>query len=121
MAKFKLPTDLDPEATAYMQQVIKRLRQRGALERVDEAALLMLARDIDIFIRATKQVAKDGIMLQNAIHPAVNIAFKAQVQAANVMSKFGLTVKDREAVPKLSGEADKPDPLEAFMMGGGNG
>jgi len=66
-------------------------------------------------------VAKDGIMLDNAIHPAVNIAFKAQVQASNVMAKFGLTVKDREAVPKLSGEADKPDPLEAFMMGGGNG
>ena len=104
-----------------MQQVIKRLRQRGALERVDEAALLMLARDIDMFIRATKIVAKEGIMLDGKQHPAANVAFKAQQQATVVMSKFGLTVKDREAVPKLSGEADKPDPLEAFMMGGGNG
>lgn len=97
---FKIPTDIEKEAKDYMKDVILMLEDNSLMKNVDNAALTMLARNYSMFIKASKQLEKDGLTVVSdrgniAPHPAIKIAKDAQIQAMKVMEKFGLTAKDR--------------------------
>jgi P27 family predicted phage terminase small subunit len=114
--KFKIPTDIESDAKEYMKTVLAKLEENGILENVDSAALTMLARNYSTFIRASKQLEKDGITYmsdRNNIqpHPAIKIANDAQSKAMKVMEEFGLTAKSRK---KLKIEKEEESPFEAF-------
>lgn len=114
--KFKIPTDIESDAKEYMKTVLAKLEENGILENVDSAALTMLARNYSTFIRASKQLEKDGITYmsdRNNIqpHPAIKIANDAQSKAMKVMEEFGLTAKSRK---KLKIEKDEDSPFETF-------
>lgn len=117
---FKIPTDIEKEAKEYMRNVIQMLDESGVMQDVDTAALTMLARNYSMFIKATKQLERDGLTVTSdrgniAPHPAIKIAKDAQTQAMKVMEKFGLTAKDRTKIAKLNtGEKDL-SPLEQFV------
>lgn len=117
---FKIPTDIEKEAKEYMKNVIQMLDESGVMQDVDTAALTMLARNYSMFIKATKQLERDGLTVTSdrgniAPHPAIKIAKDAQTQAMKVMEKFGLTAKDRTKIAKLNtGEKDL-SPLEQFV------
>ena len=117
---FKIPTDIEKEAKDYMKDVILMLEDNSLMKNVDNAALTMLARNYSMFIKASKQLEKDGLTVDSdrgniAPHPAIKIAKDAQIQAMKVMEKFGLTAKDRTKIAKLSDNRKELSPLEQFV------
>lgn len=118
--KFKIPTDIEKEAKDYMKDVILMLEDNSLMKNVDNAALTMLARNYSMFIKASKQLEKDGLTVVSdrgniAQHPAIKIAKDAQIQAMKVMEKFGLTAKDRTKIAKLNSGDKELSPLEQFV------
>ena len=119
MIKFTIPQDIEPEAKEYMKSVCNMLTENGVMEDVDKAALTMLARNYSMFIKANKQLEKDGLTVTSdrgniAQHPLVKVARDAQNSAVKLMEKFGLTVKDRSRLPGLS-EGSDDSPLAQFV------
>ena len=117
---FKIPTDIEKEAKDYMKDVILMLEDNSLMKNVDNAALTMLARNYSMFIKASKQLEKDGLTVVSdrgniAPHPAIKIAKDAQTQAMKVMEKFGLTAKDRTKIAKLNSGDKELSPLEQFV------
>ena len=117
---FKIPTDIEKEAKDYMKDVILMLEDNSLMKNVDNAALTMLARNYSMFIKASKQLEKDGLTVVSdrgniAPHPAIKIAKDAQIQAMKVMEKFGLTAKDRTKIAKLNSRDKELSPLEQFV------
>lgn len=120
MNNFKIPTDIEKEAKNYMTNVVNMLEDNGLMQDVDNAALTMLARNYSMFIKASKQLEKDGLTVVSdrgniAPHPAIKIAKDAQTQAMKVMEKFGLTAKDRTKIAKLNSGDKELSPLEQFV------
>lgn len=118
--KFIIPVDIEDEAKTYIQDVLKMLEENGVMEDVDTAALTMLARNYSMFIKASKQLEKDGLTVVSdrgnlSPHPAIKIAKDAQTQAMKVMVEFGLTAKARTKLPKLEANTGTESPLEAFI------
>ena len=118
--KFKITTDIEKEAKDYMKDVILMLEDNSLMKNVDNAALTMLARNYSMFIKASKQLEKDGLTVVSdrgniAPHPAIKIAKDAQIQAMKVMEKFGLTAKDRTKIAKLNSGDKELSPLEQFV------
>lgn len=119
MIEFNIPQDIEPEAKEYMKSVCNMLTDNGVMEDVDKAALTMLARNYSMFIKANKQLEKDGLTVTSdrgniAQHPLVKVARDAQNSAVKLMEKFGLTVKDRSKLPSLS-EGSDDSPLAQFV------
>ena len=117
---FKIPTDIEKEDKDYMKDVILMLEDNSLMKDVDNAALTMLARNYSMFIKASKQLEKDGLTVVSdrgniAPHPAIKIAKDAQIQAMKVMEKFGLTAKDRTKIAKLNSGDKELSPLEQFV------
>ena len=117
---FKIPTDIEKEAKDYMKDVILMLEDNSLMKNVDNAALTMLARNYSMFIKASKQLEKDGLTVVSdrgniAPHPAIKIAKDAQIQAMKAMEKFGLTAKDRTKIAKLNSGDKELSPLEQFV------
>lgn len=117
---FKIPTDIEKEAKDYMKDVILMLEDNSLMKNVDNAALTMLARNYSMFIKASKQLERDGLTVVSdrgniAPHPAIKIAKDAQIQAMKVMEKFGLTAKDRTKIAKLNSGDKELSPLEQFV------
>lgn len=120
MINYKVPTDINKEAKTYMNDVLCKLDESGVLENVDNAALDMLARNYSMFINASKQVEKDGMMIENnrgnlVAHPMIKVAKDSQTMAMKVMAEFGLTAKARTKLPKLDKTETEATPLEAFV------
>lgn len=118
--KFTIPTDIEAEAMEYIQDVLDMLKSNGVMEDVDTAALTMLARNYSMFIKASKQLEKDGLTVVSdrgnlSPHPAIKIAKDAQTSAMKVMAEFGLTAKARTKLPKLEATTGADTPLESFL------
>lgn len=118
--KFTIPLDIEDEAKEYIQNVLDMLESNGVMEQVDTAALTMLARNYSVFIKASKQLEKDGLTVTSdrgniAAHPAIKIANDAQTKAMKVMTEFGLTAKARTKLPKLEANTGTDSPFESFM------
>lgn len=123
--KFIIPPDIEVEAKEYIQDVLEMLESNGVIEQVDTAAITMLARNYSMFIKANKQLEKDGLTVISdrgniAAHPAIKIAKDAQTQAMKVMAEFGLTAKARTKLPKLEATTASDSPLEGFFKGNKN-
>lgn len=121
MDKFVIPKDIEADAKDYMKNVIQALEEKGVAENVDTAALTMLARNYSMFIKASRQLEKDGLTVTSdrgniAPHPAIKIAKDAQTQAMRVMAEFGLTAKARTKL-KMK-EAEDENPFEQFVKAG---
>ena len=103
-----------------MKDVILMLEDNSLMKDVDNAAFTMLARNYSMFIKAIKQLDKEGLTVVSdrgniAPHPAIQIATDAQIQAMKVMEKFGLTAKDRTKIAKLNSGDKELSPLEQFV------
>ncbi len=120
MENFTIPENLEPEARAYIESVLQMLEDNGIIDKVDGAALQMLAYNYSTFIKASKIVEKEGLTVTSdrgniAEHPAVKIGRDAQTSALKVMTEFGLTAKSRSKLPKLDGANSEDSPLESFI------
>lgn len=120
MENFVIPKNLEPEAIAYMENVLQMLKENGIIKDVDDAALQMLAYNYSTFVKASKIVEKEGLTVTSdrgniAEHPAVKIGRDAQSQALKVMIEFGLTAKSRSKLQKLDNKESEESPLESFI------
>lgn len=120
MEHFSIPENLEPEAKTYIESVLQMLENNGIIDKVDDAALQMLAYNYSTFIKASKIIEKDGLTVTSdrgniAEHPAVKIGRDAQTQALKLMTEFGLTAKSRSKLPKLSNSDEEESPLESFI------
>ena len=120
MENFTIPENLEPEARAYIESVLQMLEENGIIDKVDGAALQMLAYNYSTFIKASKIVEKEGLTVTSdrgniAEHPAVKIGRDAQTSALKVMTEFGLTAKSRSKLPKLDEAKSEDSPLESFI------
>ncbi len=116
----KIPSDINKEAKEYMFFVLNKLNESGVLEDVDTASLYMLASNYSTFINASKQVEKDGMMIENnkgnlIAHPMIKVAKDAQTMAMKVMAEFGLTAKARTKLPKMDKQEEELNPFEMFI------
>lgn len=119
--EFVIPKDIEKDAVEYMKNVLQNLKDNGVLENVDSAALTMLARNYSMFIKASKQIEKEGLTVKSdrgniAPHPAIKIANDAQTKAMKVMAEFGLTAKARTKLNMSS--RDEDSAFEAFVKAG---
>lgn len=119
MKKFKIPEKIEPEAKAYIKDVLAMLQANGIIEDVDDAAIKMLAYNYSTFIKASKIVEEEGLTITSdrgniAEHPAVKIVRDAQTSALKVMAEFGLTAKARTRLPSIKVD-DETSPLEEFI------
>ena len=122
MEKFKIPTDIEDEARAYIENVIEKLEETGIMDKVDNAALSMLARNYSTFIKASKVLEKDGLTVISdrgnlTAHPLIKVAKDAQIQAMKVMVEFGLTAKARTKLSKME-KPEEDSPFEQFIKEG---
>lgn len=120
MENFTIPENLEPEAKTYIESVLQMLENNGIIDKVDDAALQMLAYNYSTFIKASKIIEKDGLTVTSdrgniAEHPAVKIGRDAQTQALKLMTEFGLTAKSRSKMPKLNNADGEESPLESFI------
>ena len=82
----------------------------------------MLARNYSIFIKASKQLEKDGLTVESdrgnlQAHPLIKVVNDAQNKAMKVMLEFGLTAKARTKLPQK--EKDEDDsPFAQFVKSG---
>lgn len=114
----KLPNNIEKEAKDYIEDVIKMLEENDLIHNVDSAAITMLAYNYSMFIKASKQLEKEGYTVvsdRNNVspHPAIKIAKDAQLAATKLMVEFGLTSKSRKKLTPNSKEEESP--LEAFI------
>lgn len=58
MKNFTIPAKLEPEAKSYMEEVLRMLEDNGIIEKVDDAALQMLAYNYSTFIKANKIIGR---------------------------------------------------------------
>ena len=119
MKKFKIPDNIEPEAKAYIKDVLAMLQANGIIEDVDDAAIKMLAYNYSTFIKASKIVEEEGLTITSdrgniAEHPAVKIGRDAQTSALKVMAVFGLTAQARTRLPSIKVDEDT-SPLEEFI------
>lgn len=120
--KFTIPSDIEEEAKSYMENVVSQLEEKGILANVDSAALMMLARNYSMFIKANKQLEEDGLTIGEGeritSHPLIKVARDAQVQAVKIMTEFGLTAKARTKLEKEVPGKEEPSPLDKFLNNG---
>lgn len=120
MKNYKTPTDIEKEAKKYIEDVLKDLDENNVLKDTDSAAITMLARNYSMFIKASKQLEKDGLTVTSdrgniTPHPCIRIAKDAQVQAVKIMQEFGLTAKARTKLPQLDKEEDDYNPFKDLV------
>lgn len=116
-----IPPFVCKEARSYVQDVIKSLEENNLLEEVDSTSLKMLAINYDQFLRATKQINKDGLTLISdrgnvVAHPLIKVAKDAQTMAMKIMQEFGLMLKSRTKISAIQTMSEE-SPLDAFFKG----
>lgn len=121
MKNLVIPTDIESEAKDYVENVLSELDSRGVLEGVDQAALTMLARNYSMFIKASKQLEKEGLTITSdrgniSPNPLIKIAKDSQASAMKIMVEFGLTAKSRSKLPMKVEPEDSP--FEQFVKAG---
>lgn len=91
----------------------------GIGNKVDKHTLYMLAENLDLFIKATKGIAKNGIVttFNNGAtvgpNPYISIRNKAHTLIIQTMNELGLTPRSRLS----AGKVEESSPLAQFLKG----
>ena len=106
--KLKLPKDTHKQAESYIINVIKVLNERGLIDEIDEASLIMLANSYSTYLRATEQIQGNFVITNQqkniVANPLIKIANDAQIRCEKIFKAFGLTSLDRKRL-----ESDAPE------------
>lgn len=117
---FEMPKGLCPRAEAYINDVLKYLKNSGRYSSIDNGSLTILARQYDIFLCASEAVSVEGTMVYNekeqlVVNPKISIMNQAEVMCIKVMKEYGLMALSRKALG--IDEAVQVSPLAAFTDG----
>lgn len=120
--EIKIPKNINKEARDYLESMISKLREAGALESVDSEAIKMLGYNLNTFYEASNKLLTEGYTVTSdrgnvTASPWVKIQKDAQNSAMKVMQNFGLTLASREKIKKFDGSSDDDSPLTEFFKG----
>lgn len=118
--KIDLPKNLNKQAVAYVNNMVRRLEEAEAIEEVDSEAIKMLAYNLSAFYDASEKLCKEGYTIMTdrgnvTASPWVRIQKDAQASAMRLMKDFGLTLASREKIISLNGTVDNSSPLDTFI------
>lgn len=114
-----LPPGCSKETADAMSAIVAFLKRNGKYESVDDTALAMLARQLDVFQCASAMVSAEGVMVYNAKeqlipNPKLAIMNQAEVMCLKILKEYGLTALSRKVLGSMDQSAE-PSPLEAFI------
>lgn len=117
--KINLPSNLEEETTEYINSVLEYLKKNDKFNVIDSGALYMLADSYNTYIKASKQLATEGLTVTSdrgnvAQHPVYGIMKHSIATAMDILRDFGLTLKSRGKLNIISDEAEET-PLEQFL------
>lgn len=115
--KFTLPDNLENETIEYINNVLKYLEKNEALNIIDGGALYMLTEAYNTFIKASKQLDREGYTFENStgnitLHPAFTIRKTAVKECMDILRDFGLTLKSRKQIKKDDSDSETSPLLE---------
>lgn len=116
--KIKIDDACAPETKLFMKAVFTKLKDIS--EPCDIGSLNMLMLSYDMYIKASKDLLKDGPILSDRqgnkkINPAVSLTKSYWTQVATFMREMGLTIKSREKIKSLTPEVDPENDLLGFL------
>ncbi len=110
------------QAEAMMQEIVAFVKRNGRYEKVDEAAMMILAAQLDVFCKASRAVAAEGVMVWNSNetvlipNPKIAVMNQAEACCLKIMKEYGLTALSRKNLGAMTESLDR-SPLEKFMSG----
>lgn len=105
-----------------MMEIVAYLKKNKKYEKVDEAAMNILATQLDVFFRLSREVKAEGPVIFNQketkliVNPKVFPMNQAETYALKIMKEYGLTALARKNLGKMDAAAEE-SPLEKFISG----
>ena len=114
-----LPQNLEVETTEYINSVLSYLKKNDKFNIIDNGALYMLADSYNTYIKASKQLAEEGLTVISdrgniAQHPVYGIMKHSISTAMDILRDFGLTLKSRSKLNIISDDSEE-SPLMQFI------
>lgn len=103
-----------------MQDIVSFVKKKGRYEKVDEAAMMMLAAQLDVFYKASKAVSAEGVMVWNdnetklLPNPKIAVMNQAEACCLKIMKDYGLTAMSRKNLGAMTEDIGS-SPLEKFL------
>lgn len=110
------------ETKSFMDAVMKKLNETGALEECDRGAIRMLMVSYDMYVKASANLMEIGPILYDkrqkpSINPAATLTKNYYAQVIAFMKEFGLTIKSREHIKAMTPEVDEDNEIMNFLKG----
>lgn len=110
------------ETVRFVTAAAGRLIDGGVLDDTDEGGLRMLMLAYDMYIKASRELLRDGPLLRDkrgrmSVHPAEKLCKTYYAQVLAFMREYGLTVRAKERIKSLAPDEDEQSPLSRFIMG----
>ena len=120
IVKIKFPKGLSASTRRFMKEALLELNGKKAIRNVDEGALVMLATSYEMYLQASEEVMKNGVLTRDKYgesvpNPAQGIATKNHAIAMKIMTEYGLTVKSRSKIDELKEPKADESPLDALI------
>lgn len=110
------------QVEALMMEIVAYLKKNKKYEKVDEAAMNILATQLDVFFRLSREVKAEGPVIFNQketkliVNPKIFPMNQAEAYALKIMKEYGLTALARKNLGKMNA-ASEESPLEKFISG----
>ena len=113
-----MPKGLCPRTEAYINDVLKYLKDSGRYSSIDNGSLTILARQYDVFLCTSEAVSVEGTMVYNekeqlVVNPKISVMNQAEVMCIKVMKEYGLMALSRKSLG--TEEAVQASPLAKFF------
>lgn len=115
---FEMPKGLCSRTEAYINDVLKYLKDSGRYSSIDNGSLTILARQYDVFLCTSEAVSVEGTMVYNekeqlVVNPKISVMNQAEVMCIKVMKEYGLMALSRKSLG--TEEAVQASPLAKFF------
>ncbi len=114
-----LPESLAPETERFIKAIINDLKAKERLDKIDNAALYILAQACNTYMEANQILKDEGLIFisdrQNkSIHPAFKIARDSEKTILAIIGEYGGTLRSRQKLKELDTMVED-SPLAEFL------
>lgn len=112
------PSWLRKDAAKHWKEIVPHLEAiPGLLSKVDRLAIGMLCDSLAIYIKASKDIEKNGIVIDGRTNPATTVQQKAWMRFARLIREFGLSPASRAGLDVKTEEKSDADVSRFFKSG----
>ena len=111
--------DLSPETQSYIEIIRNQMEKLGCLEEADKANLDLLASQVEIYLRAMKDLDKNGLSVTDTknrvvVNPAFNVQRSAMALITSLMKELSISARQRRFLTS-AGQTNEEDPMDVFL------